>query len=126
MQMNCHLFVYTNNKQVKIPVKVFVLTVWFYCCCLFVELPSGEEQKNKMKILSFFLMLFALHLLLCEGVQVSNIKKGGNVYVNVIVPHSKKIFGLMKILDKKLDRLFKAVGSHSGLSCPKGEFNAGL
>lgn len=75
-----------------------------------------------MKVLALFGILFALQILLSEGVQVGNIKKGGNVYVNVIVPHSKKIFGLMKILDKKLDRLFKVIGTESGLSCPKGKF----
>lgn len=76
-----------------------------------------------MKVLVLFLILFCLQILLSEGVQVTKIKKGGNVYVNVFVPNSKKMFGLMKMLDKKFDRLMKAIGSESGLSCPKSKFN---
>lgn len=76
-----------------------------------------------MRALGFTLILFGLQLLQSEGVQVAKIKKGGNVYVNVVVPHSKKMFGLMKMLDKKFDRLMKAIGSESGLSCPKSKFN---
>lgn len=82
-----------------------------------------EEQLN-MRALGFTLILFGLQLLQSEGVQVAKIKKGGNVYVNVVVPHSKKMFGLMKMLDKKLDRLIKASGSTAqcSLSCPKSKF----
>jgi hypothetical protein len=67
-----------------------------------------------MKVLSLVLVLITLFLV-TNGRQVVQIKRsrGGNVCVKAVAAHSKRMLGLMKVLEKKFGQIMKTIGSSS-------------
>lgn len=61
-----------------------------------------------MKILNLFMILIGVFLI-TEGKQVSKVEKNGTINIGSAVD-SKQLFGILKILDKKLNKIMDTLG----------------
>lgn len=61
-----------------------------------------------MKVLNLFMILIGVFLI-TEGKQVSKVEKNGTINIRSAVD-SKQLFGILKIMDKKLNKIMDTLG----------------